>query len=91
VISADPPVVIAEGRSSTFLPWVGRDPGELAELAARYRDRLYYFAAPSSAPAQWPEGTEAERRILSFFRPEVVARETAPAGARVLYRLRSTE
>jgi hypothetical protein len=91
VISADPPVVIAEGRSAAFLPWVGRDPGGLEELAARYRDRLYYFTAPSSAPAQWREGPESERRIFSFFQPEVVARETAPGGARVLYRLRSTE
>lgn len=91
VISADPPVVIAEGRSAAFLPWVGRDPGGLEELAARYRDRLYYFTAPSSAPAQWREGPESERRIFSFFQPEVVARETAPGGARVLYRLRSPE
>lgn len=91
VISADPPVVIAEGRSAAFLPWMGSDPGRLAELAARYRDRLYYFTAPSSSPAQWPQGAESERRILTFFRPEVVTRETAPSGTRVLYRLRSPQ
>jgi hypothetical protein len=91
VISADPPVVIAEGRSAAFLPWVGRDPGRLEGLAARYPDTLYYLTAPSSSPSQWPQGAESERRIFSFFLPEVVAREPVAGGARLLYRLRRPE
>ena len=87
VISSDPSAVIAEGRSSVFLPWTSWEPDRLAKLAAQYPRNLYYFVSPSSAPGQWAGGPDYEPRLLSFFRAVPVAREQSPAGTRVLYRL----
>lgn len=87
VVSADPPVIITEGRSAVFLPSVGCDPGLLAALAARYRDRLYFFLSPSSLPEQWPGGGECKRRLLAALPPELLAEERTPHGVRALYRL----
>jgi|LGOV01.1.fsa_nt_gb hypothetical protein len=91
VITADPPAVIAEGRSAVLTTWVGRNSVQLRELAAGYPNNLFYFVSTSSSADYWPHGLECEQRLFSFFRAKVVVQEAGPEGHRVLYSLEEVE
>ncbi len=88
IVSSDPPVVLAEGRSAVFLPWAGSDQARIEDVARRYQGRLYYFVSPSSSPGQWRDGPECERRITSLLQAEPVKQSHTADGLRALYRLR---
>jgi hypothetical protein len=87
VITTDPPVVIAEGRSAVFLNWAAGDPSRLRELAVSYAGRLYYFVSPSSSPEHWPRGRECDARLRSILRQDVIAEQSAPEGRSILYQV----
>ncbi len=87
VITADPPVVIAEGKSAAMVTWVGEDIVRLQEMVGRHPGGLYFYCAPSSSPDHWPGGAQAENHVLSVVQKIIVREQIAPQGRRVLYRL----
>jgi len=90
VVTADPPTVIAEGRSAIFILWAGSNMQRLQQLGANWKDKIYFFVSPSSLPSYWPGGEECEKRLLSMFQAKVVKQQKAPEGLRVLYKLLPT-
>ncbi|MEZ5397871.1 MAG: glycosyltransferase family 39 protein [Bryobacterales bacterium] len=87
IVTADPPVVIAEGRSAVFIVGEACDSMGLSKLAAEYQQKLYYYVSPSSSPTQWAGGQECEQRLLSRFHAKSLVEEASPEGQRVLYTL----
>jgi hypothetical protein len=87
VITADPPAVIAEGRSAAFIVWVTSDMQRFHDLVDRHFAGVYLFIAPSSDPEYWPGGAESRDLLLSAFPARVVVEQPSPEGLRVLYQL----
>ncbi|MDO8589604.1 MAG: glycosyltransferase family 39 protein [Armatimonadota bacterium] len=85
VITADPPAVIAEGRSAALITWVGEDKCRLDELGARFPGGVFYFAAPSSSPNQWAGGEQSRRLIFQRSAARLVERREVPAGRQESY------
>ena len=88
VVTTYPSTVIAEGRSAIFILLITSDPKLLENIETEFQGRLYYVTSPSSFPDYWPQGREAENRLLTIFKAEPVMTELSTLGKRILYRLR---
>lgn len=88
VISADPPAVIAEGHSAVLITWLDTKLDRIQNLTARFPNKIFLFIAPSSTPAQWPEGAECLHLLFSVFKAKVVRSQRISGGEQqVLYQL----
>ena len=87
VITADPPVVLAEGRSAAFLPWVWAAPARAEQLAAIHAGGLYYYTSPSSRADYWPDGAQSESWLRERYELATIATRQDEHGPCCLYRL----
>jgi hypothetical protein len=87
VLTTDPPVVLAEGRSAFFLPWSQGHMDYLDELAKPDGPGLYLYTSPSSSPAYWPDGEKALAAVWQSFKMTLIVEESDIEGRREFYRV----